>query len=542
VLADGLVAHGSELAFCVPGESYLALLDGLYEHRGAFRIVNCRHEGAAANAADAYGKLTGRPGLCFVTRGPGATHAATGIHTAQQDSTPLLMLVGQVAREERGRESFQELDYEAVFGPMAKWAFEIDDPERIPEVLARAYTVATSGRPGPVVLSLPEDVLSAEVAAEDAPRYRAVRPAPAPEAIEELGALLEASERPFVLVGGGPWDDASAGAFTRWALACGLPVGATFRRQDIVDNACPSFAGDVGISVNPALAQRIRDCDLLVAIGTRLTEIETQGYTLPAPPVAPQPLVHVHPDPSELGRVYQPALAILSGVAEFAAAAPVVEGGRWADWTAAARADYEAWIEPPPAPGDGVDMGEVVTHLRDVLDDDAVLTNGAGNFSGWVARFYQWRRFGTQLGPQSGAMGYGVPAALAAKLVHPEREVFAFSGDGDFQMCGMELATAVQEGLPIVVIVVNNGTYGTIRMHQERRYPERVIATDLSNPDFAGLARACGAHGERIEHAAAFPEALQRARTCGGPALIELLTDPEALTPGASLSEIRAGA
>ncbi len=542
MLADGLVAHGSELAFCVPGESYLALLDGLYEHRGAFRIVNCRHEGAAANAADAYGKLTGRPGLCFVTRGPGATHAATGIHTAQQDSTPLLMLVGQVAREERGRESFQELDYEAVFGPMAKWAFEIDDPERIPEVLARAYTVATSGRPGPVVLSLPEDVLSAEVAAEDAPRYRAVRPAPAPEAIEELGALLEASERPFVLVGGGPWDDASAGAFTRWALACGLPVGATFRRQDIVDNACPSFAGDVGISVNPALAQRIRDCDLLVAIGTRLTEIETQGYTLPAPPVAPQPLVHVHPDPSELGRVYQPALAILSGVAEFAAAAPVVEGGRWADWTAAARADYEAWIEPPPAPGDGVDMGAVVTHLRDVLDDDAVLTNGAGNFSGWVARFYQWRRFGTQLGPQSGAMGYGVPAALAAKLVHPEREVFAFSGDGDFQMCGMELATAVQEGLPIVVIVVNNGTYGTIRMHQERRYPERVIATDLSNPDFAGLARACGAHGERIEHAAAFPEALQRARTCGGPALIELLTDPEALTPGASLSEIRAGA
>jgi acetolactate synthase-1/2/3 large subunit len=424
---------------------------------------------------------------------------------------------------------------------MAKWAFEIDDPERIPEVLARAYTVATSGRPGPVVLALPEDVLSAEVAVEDAPRYRAVRPAPAPEAIEELGALLEAAERPFVLVGGGPWDDDSAAAFTRWALACGLPVGATFRRQDVVDNACPSYAGDVGIGVNPALAQRIRDCDLLLAVGTRLTEIETQGYTLPAPPVAPQPLVHVHPDPAELGRVYQPALAILSGVAEFAAAAPVVEGARWAEWTAAARADYEAWIEPAPAPGDGVDMGEVMAHLRDALPDDAVLTNGAGNFSGWVARFYRWRRFGTQLGPQSGAMGYGVPAALAAKLVHPEREVLAFAGDGDFQMCGMEVATAVQEGLPIVVIVVNNGTYGTIRMHQERRYPERVIATDLANPDFAGLARAYGAHGERIEHAAAFPEALQRARTCGGPALIELITDPEALTPHASLSEIRAG-
>jgi acetolactate synthase-1/2/3 large subunit len=539
VLADGLVAHGSELAFCVPGESYLALLDGLYEHRDAFRIVNCRHEGAAANAADAYGKLTGRPGLCFVTRGPGATHAAAGIHTARQDSTPLLMLVGQVAREERGRESFQELDYEAVFGPMAKWAFELDDPERIPELLARAYTVATSGRPGPVVLALPEDVLAAEVDVPDAPRYRALRPAPAPEAIEELGALLEAAARPFVLVGGGPWDAESAEAFTRWALACGLPVGATFRRQDIVDNTCPSYVGDVGLGLNPALGQRIRDCDLLLAVGPRLTEIETQGYTLPAPPVAPQPLVHVHPDPAELGRVYQPALAVLSGVAEFAAAAPVVGGARWAEWTAAARADYEAWIEHPPAPGGGVDMGEVVAHLRDALPEDAVLTNGAGNFSGWLARFYQWRRFGTQLGPQSGAMGYGVPAALAAQLLHPDRAVVAFAGDGDFQMCGMELATAVQEGLPILVIVVNNSTYGTIRMHQERRFPERVIATDLANPDFAGLARAYGAHGERIEHAAEFPAALERARTAGGPALIELITDPEALTPGASLSEIR---
>jgi acetolactate synthase-1/2/3 large subunit len=541
VLADGLVAHGSDLAFCVPGESYLGLLDGLYEHRGAFRIVNCRHEGAAANAADAYGKLTGRPGLCFVTRGPGATHAAAGIHTARQDSTPLLMLVGQVARAERGRESFQELDYEAVFGPMAKWAFEIDDPVRIPEILARAYAEATSGRPGPVVLALPEDVLAAEVDVDDVPRYHAVRPAPSSEALEELGALLEAAEQPFVLVGGGPWDADAAEAFTRWALACGLPVGATFRRQDIVDNTCTSYAGDVGIGVNPALAQRIRDCDLLLAVGTRLAEIETQGYTLPAPPVAPQPLVHVHPDPAELGRVYQPALAVLSGVAEFAAAAPVVEGGRWAAWTAAARADYEAWIQHPEAPGDGVDMGEVMAHLRGALGDDAVLTNGAGNFSGWVARFYQWRRFGTQLGPQSGAMGYGVPAALAAKLVHPEREVVAFAGDGDFQMCGMELATAVQERLPILVIVVNNGTYGTIRMHQESRFPARVIATDLANPDFAGLARAYGAHGERIEHAAEFPEALQRARTCGGPALIELITDPEALTPSASLSEIRGG-
>ena len=542
VLADGLVAHGSELAFCVPGESYLALLDGLYEHRDALRIVNCRHEGAAANAADAYGKLTGRPGLCLVTRGPGATHAAVGVHTAQQDSTPLLLLVGQIARSERGRESFQELDYEAVFGPMAKWAFEIDDPERIPEVLARAYTVATSGRPGPVVLALPEDVLAAAVDVPDAPRYLPHRPAASPAALAGLEAMLGRAERPFVLVGGGPWDDGSARAFTRWALDCGLPVGATFRRQDIVDNACASYAGDVGIGINPRLAQRIRDCDLLIAVGTRLTEIETQGYTLPAPPVAPQALVHVHPDPGELGRVYQPALAILSGVAEFAAAVPAVDGARWAEWTAAARADYEAHIRHAPAPGGGVDLGEVVAHLRDALPADAILTNGAGNFSGWVARHYQWRRFGTQLGPQSGAMGYGVPAALAAQLLHPDRLVIAFAGDGDFQMYGQELATAVAEGLPILVIVVNNGTYGTIRMHQERRFPARVIATDLANPDFAGLARAYGAHGERIEHAAEFPAALERARTAGGPALIELITDPEALTPSASLSEIREGA
>src|SRR3954462_9768002 len=506
VLADALVAHGSDLAFCVPGESYLGLLDGLYEHRDAFRIVNCRHEGAAANAADAYGKLTGRPGLCFVTRGPGATHAATGIHTARQDSTPLIMLVGQVARDERGRESFQELDYEAVFGSMAKWAFELDDPERIPEVLARAYTEATSGRPGPVVLSLPEDVLTAEVEVDDAPRYRAVRPAPSAEALEELGALLEASERPFVLVGGGPWGEGAAGAFTRRGEGCGLPVGATFRRQDVVDNLSPSYAGDVGIGVNPKLAQRIRDCDLLVAVGTRLAEIQTPGYTLPAPQDAPQPLVHVHPDPSELGRVYQPSLAVLSGVPEFAPAAPVADGSRWAEWTAAARGDYEAHLRHRPAPGAGVDLGEVVAHLREALPADAILTNGAGNFSGWVARHYQWRRFGTQLGPQSGAMGYGIPAALAAQLVHADGVVVAFAGDGDFQMCGPELATAVQERLPILVLVVNNGTYGTIRMHQERRFPARVIATDLVNPDFAALARAHGAHGERVEETAGFPD------------------------------------
>jgi len=540
ILADGLIAHGSELAFCVPGESYLALLDGLYEHADRFRIVNCRHEGAAANAADAYGKLTGRPGVCMVTRGPGATHAAVGVHTAMQDSTPLLLLVGQVSRDERGRESFQELDYEAVFGPMAKWACEIDETARIPEVLARAYTVATSGRPGPVVLSLPEDMLTEEADVEDAPRYQPFQSGPDTGLLRQLELRLEASERPFVLVGGGPWDAESCERLTEWASASGLPVGVTFRRQDMVDNTRPCYVGDVGIGVNPRLAQRVRDCDLLIAVGARLTEIETQGYTLPSPPPeTPQPLVHVHPDADELGRVYRPDLAILAGVREFATAVRPVDGSRWAEWAAAARADYEEHLRHPPAPGSGVDLGDVVAHLRATLPDDAVLTNGAGNFSGWLSRFYQWRRFGTQVAPQSGAMGYGLPAALAAQLVHPDRLVIAWTGDGDFEMNEAELATAVQEELPVVVVVVNNSSYGTIRMHQEQRFPERVIATDLRNPDFAALARAHGMQGERVQDAADFPAAFERARAAGGPVLIELVTDAEALTPHRSLSQIR---
>jgi acetolactate synthase I/II/III large subunit len=391
-----------------------------------------------------------------------------------------------------------------------------------------------------VVLALPEDMLAERSDVADGEHYRALQPTPDPAAIAELSERLGEAQRPLVMVGGGPWGAASSERFTAWALQSGLPVAATFRRQDIVDNTCASYAGDVGIGVNPKLAARIRDCDLLIAVGTRLTEIETQGYTLPAaPPVTPQPLVHVHPDPDELGRVYEPALAILSGVAEFAAVAAAVDGARWAQWTAAARADYEEFQRHAPAPGHGVDLGEVVAHLRDNLPADAIVSNGAGNFAGWVTRFYRWRRFGTQLGPQSGAMGYGIPAALAAQLLHPERTVIAFSGDGDFQMYAQELATAVQEGLPIIVLVVNNGTYGTIRMHQETHFPERVIATDLSNPDFVALARAYGAHGERVEAAADFPAALARARAAGTPALIELVTDAEALTPSASLSEIR---
>ncbi len=545
LLADQIALHGCELVFCVPGESYLPLLDGMFDHRDAVRLVTCRHEAAAANAAEATGKLTGRPGVCMVTRGPGATHAAVGVHTARQDSTPLVLFVGQVARGHRGREAFQEIDCRQVFGSIAKGVFEIDQADRIPEIVAGAFALAAGGRQGPVVVSLPEDVLAERSDASDAPAYGAHEPLAGPSQVAELGRMLEAAERPFVLVGGGPWDAAASARIAGWAQACGLPVGASFRRQDIVDNALDCYAGDVGLGVNPRLAQRIRRADLLIAVGARLTEVETQGYTLPRAPVPEQALVHVHPDPGELGRVYQPRLAVAASVRSFAAAvgdATPVTGERWAAWTAEARADYEAWSHLPrrPAPSAGVDLGEVVGALRDELPEDAIVCNGAGNYTVWLHRFFRYRRWGTQLAPQSGAMGYGIPASLAAQLLHPGRTVVALAGDGCFQMSGQELATMVQERLPIVVIVANNRMLATIRMHQERRFPGRVIGTDLVNPDFAALARAYGAHGERVAHAEQFPDAFARARAAGGPALVEVVTDPEALTPTLSLSEARA--
>ena len=542
VLADALVGQGCDLAFCVPGESYLPLLDGLYAHRETVRVITCRHESAAANAADAYGKLTGRPGVCMVTRGPGATQAAVGVHTASQDSTPFLLLVGQVARHMRGREAFQEIDCAAVFGSMAKGVFEIDDPQRIPEIVASAYSLALGGRQGPVVISLPEDVLSDAVEDEPAaaPRTVARQPAADPADVARLRELLQRAERPIVLAGGGPWDREACRHLSDWAAACTLPVAASFRRQDVLDNASSAYVGDVGLGVNPALAQRLRDCDLFIALGPRLTEIETQGYTVPEPPVAPQMLVHAHPDPREVGRVYQPALGIVAGMPALAAALDAqarVAGGRWAQWTASARADYENWSALPEA-GDRLDLGAAIAVLREVLPADTVYCNGAGNYTVWVHRFTRYRRWGTQLAPQSGAMGYGIPAALTAQLVHPDRRVVAFAGDGCFQMCGQELATMVAEDLPVIVVVANNGMLGTIRMHQERRFPGRVMATDLVNPRFDELARAYGAHGERVERAEDVLGAVQRARDSRRPALIELICDPDALTPSASLSAL----
>ena len=535
LLVDQLSVHGTDTVFSVPGESFIALLDGLYE--SPIRLITCRHEAAAANMADAYGKLTGRPGIAVVTRGPGATQASVGVHTAFQDSTPLILLVGQVASNQEEREAFQEVDYRRMFGPLTKWVAQIDRVDRIPEYIARAFATACAGRPGPVVLALPEDMLATETDAADSQPFHVVQPHPGTAELDRLRELLEQAERPFVLLGGAGWTPRTSEGLRTFLEANELPAGAAFRRQDAVDNDSPSYVGDVGIGINPKLAARVREADLLLAVGPRLGEMTTSGYTL----LGTQTLVHVHPGAEELGRVYRPALPILSGVEQFTDAVRELRvEARWGEWTAAARADYEAWQQPGPMPGT-LDLGQCIAHLRERVPD-AVVTNGAGNFSAWVHRFWRWREYPTQLAPTSGAMGYGVPAAVVAKLLAPERTVICFAGDGDFLMSGQELATAMQYDLRIVVLVVNNGMYGTIRMHQERHYPGRVVGTDLSNPDFAAFARAFGAHGETVTETSAFPAALERALAAGTSALLELQIDPEAINPRTTLSRIRAKA
>jgi acetolactate synthase I/II/III large subunit len=543
VLADQLALHGAELCFGVPGESYLALLDALNDT--PLRLIVTRHEGGAANMAEAYGKLTGRPGVCMVTRGPGATHASNGVHTAFQDSTPMLLLIGQVARDAVGREGFQELDYRAMFGPIAKWATQIDDAERIPEIVARAFAIATSGRPGPVVLALPEDMLTDEVDVPDARPYRPVAAAPGEGELARFAELLAQAERPLAIVGEGGWTAQTGADVAAFAEAQRIPVAASFRCQDYVDNASPAYAGHAGLGMDPALARRIREADVLIAIGGRLGEIPSDGYTLVRPPVPAQRLVHVHPDPDELGAVYQPELGIVSGLERFAAAAralPPAGADRRAGLLDAAHDEYRRnFRDVRELPGP-LQLSAVMAALRERLAPEAILTNGAGNFSVWAHRYYEFHRYPTQLGPRSGSMGYGVPAAIAAKAVHPDRPVVCVAGDGDFLMTGQELATAVQEELAAVFLVVNNAMYGTIRMHQERRYPGRVVGTDLHNPDFVAYARAFGAHGARVERSEEIGAALDEALGCGRPALIELRVDPQAITPRQTLDEIRAAA
>ncbi len=529
ILVDALRIHGVEHIFGVPGESFVSALDAMYDTRTP-RFVLFRHEAAAAHAAEAYGKQSGRPGVCYVTRGPGASHAAIGVHTARQDSSPMILLVGQVERHKMGREAWQEIDVAQVFGGQAKWAAQIDDPARLPEALYRAFTLAVSGRPGPVVLAIPEDVLDEVVAVPDAPAYERIRTFPSAKALDRLHGMLAQAERPLVLVGGTGWDEAAYAGLRAFAERTGLPVAATWRRQSLFTNSHPLYAGTAGINVDPALGARIRTADVILAIGTRLDDVTTGGYTLLESPRPKQRLIHVYPDTSELGRVFVPQLAIEAGPNEFIAALAdllPLDGTRWANWAAAAHADYERRGEAVPAAG-ALDMWAVMQTLRAVLPDDAILTTGAGNYTSWSQRFHRYERFGTQLAPVSGAMGYGIPAALAAQLLHPGRCVVAFEGDGDFQMCGNELGTARQEGLPILVLLIDNGMHGAIRAHQERHFPGRPIGTDLVNPDFAAYARAYGAYAETVTSTAEFAPALERARAAGTPALLALQLVPRA--------------
>jgi acetolactate synthase-1/2/3 large subunit len=555
-LVEALVAQGVDTVFGVPGESYLAVLDGFHEHRERIRFVACRQEGGAAFMAEAQGKLGPRPGVCFVTRGPGATNASIGVHTAFQDSTPMLLFVGQVAGEQRDREAFQELDYRQFFGPgtlgMAKWAAEVQDAERLPEYVARAFHVAQQGRPGPVVLALPEDMLTRMTQAPVLPPVQPVHAWPDPQALIELRRLLQQARQPFVIVGGGGWTAASCAALQRFAERWQLPVGCAFRFQDLFDNRHPNYAGDVGIAPNPRLAERIGNADLVLAIGARLGEMTTGGYTLLQAPRPRQKLVHIHAGAEELGRVYTGELLLQASMAAAAPALAALDAPSslpWAGQAQAAHADYLAtWEAPQVQP---LDMAQVMKTVVRLSPEDTLYANGAGNFAGWLHRYVPYRGLQhhgrTQLAPTSGAMGYGLPAAIAAALLQPERTVVHVAGDGDFLMTGQEMATASGHGAGrgkgrLVSLVVDNGSYGTIRMHQEREYPARISGTELFNPDFAALARAYGWHAERIEGTAEFEPAFARALAAEGPTLLHLRHTADVISTRTTLAAIRAAA
>ena len=557
-LVEALIAQGIDTAFGVPGESYLAVLDGFHEHANGIRFIACRHEGGASFMADAQGKLSNWPGVCFVTRGPGASNAAIGLHTAFQDSTPMVLFIGQVASEQRDREAFQELDYRQVFGPgtlgMAKWVGEIHDADRLPEYVARAFHTAMQGRPGPVVLVLPEDMLTKQTAAPVLPRVRPAQAWPAPGALRDLRSMLLAAERPFVIAGGSGWTAESARALQRFAESWQLPVGCGFRFQDTFDNRHALYAGDVGIGINPKLAARVRDADLVLAIGVRLGEMTTGAYSHLSVPRPAQKLVHLHAGAEELGRVYAADLMLQCSLAlagqALATLEPAPGAPRWAEWALSAHADYEAnHVASAVAP---LDMAQVIKTVQRLAPADTVYTNGAGNFSAWLHRYTRYaglQHYGrTQLAPTSGAMGYGLPAAVAASLLYPQRTVVNIAGDGDFQMTGQELATAAAQGAgrgagKLVSIVVDNATWGTIRMHQEREYPARVSGSDLmANPDFAALARAYGWNAAFVNATAQFEPAFAAALAADGPTLIHLKLDTDVSTPRTTLTALRQAA
>jgi acetolactate synthase-1/2/3 large subunit len=538
-LIETLVVNRVSHLFCVPGESYLAVLDALVDFKDRIQVITCRHEAAAANMAVAYAKLTRRPGVCFVTRGPGATHASIGIHTASQDSAPVVMFVGQVARSDRGREGFQEIDYPAVFGSMTKWTVELSDPSRTVEITTRALATAMQGRQGPVVVALPEDMLAEDAGARVPLEVHATPASLSADALQRIHARLEASERPLLILGGTGWTDAALSQITQWAGRIDLPIALSWRRKDLIDNDHPCYAGDLSIRPSPGLNERIKAADLLIAIGSRMGDIPTMGYQLFSSEEASQKLIHVHPSAEEMNRVWQASIAAVANEAEAAFALASLDiGRRWTAWRASARADYERSLEPVTSVGP-VNLSQIFTQLANTLPADAILCNGAGNYAAWPNRFYRYRQPRTQLAPTSGAMGFGFPAGIAAKLLHPEREVIALAGDGCFLMAGQELATAVQFKVNLVTLVIDNSAYGTIRMYQERQYPGRVMATELRNPDFAAYARSFGAWAATVARTEEFAPAFEQARSCGQPALLHIKTDVEDILPGQRLRPTR---
>ena len=542
-MIESLVALGARHSFGVPGESYLAALDAMHDTAGVFDFTPCRQEGGAAFMAAAYGKLTGQPGICFVTRGPGATNASIGVHTAMQDSVPMLLFIGQVGADMKDREAFQEIDYRAFFGTVAKWATEIPDVTRIPEYVARAWSVALSGRPGPVVVALPEDVLSA---VSDIPPLRKPvaipEPAPSQDAVADIAARLEQAERPLIIAGGQGWNDDGRAALQRLAEASDVPVVTAFRFNDLMDNHSPHYAGEAGVGMHPTSQALIRASDAVLAINVRMGEMTTGAYELLDVPYPAQSLFHVHTSDRELGKVYVPDIAVHSGPNNFCTAlAGIICERSDSAWRSQARKGFEATLDAPAQPGP-VDMVRIMAHLRNRLPDDAILTNGAGNFASWPGKFFLYGPDQRLLAPQSGAMGFGVPAAIAARVADPSRTVVCFAGDGDFQMTCQELGTAAQAGAQPIILILNNGVYGTIRMHQEAHFPERVSGTTLENPDFAALAASYGFHAETVQSTAEFEAAFERAMASETGAVLDLQVAAEALTPGRTLSQIREAA